>query len=53
MTLLSGCHPQGFKVTVNSAELASLGLVVEIQEVAPGRPNVVGTLEGRAAGVIA
>ena len=31
-------------------ELRSIGLTVEIQEVAPGRPNVVGTLEGRAPG---
>ncbi len=32
------------------AELRALGLTVEIQEVAPGRPNVVATLEGRAPG---
>lgn len=31
-------------------ELRSIGLTVEVQEVAPGRPNVVGTLEGRASG---
>lgn len=31
-------------------ELESIGLRAEIQEVAPGRPNVVGTLEGRAPG---
>ncbi|MSO62508.1 MAG: M20/M25/M40 family metallo-hydrolase [Acidobacteria bacterium] len=31
-------------------ELRSIGLAVEIQEAAPGRPNVVGTLEGRAPG---
>jgi acetylornithine deacetylase len=30
--------------------LRSGGLRVEIQEVAPGRPNVIGTLEGRAPG---
>jgi acetylornithine deacetylase len=31
-------------------ELRGIGLTVEIQEAAPGRPNVVGTLEGRAPG---
>lgn len=33
-----------------AAELESIGLAVEITEVAPGRPNVVGTLHGRAPG---
>jgi acetylornithine deacetylase len=33
-----------------AAELMSIGLQVEITEVAPGRPNVVGVLEGRTAG---
>jgi acetylornithine deacetylase len=31
-------------------ELRAIGLTVEIQEAAPGRPNIVGTLEGRAPG---
>jgi acetylornithine deacetylase len=31
-------------------ELESMGLPVEVQEVAPGRPNVVATLEGRRPG---
>jgi acetylornithine deacetylase len=31
-------------------EMRASGLTVEIHEAAPGRPNVVGTLEGRAAG---
>ncbi len=31
-------------------EMRGFGLTVEIQEAAPGRPNVVGTLEGRAPG---
>jgi acetylornithine deacetylase len=31
-------------------ELHSIGLEVEISEVAPGRPNVVGVLDGRAPG---
>ena len=33
-----------------AAELMSIGLSVNITEVAPGRPNVVGVLEGRARG---
>ena len=33
-----------------AAELESIGLSVDITEVAPGRPNVVGTLHGRAPG---
>lgn len=32
------------------AELQGIGLSVEIQEAAPGRPNVIGTLEGRGPG---
>ena len=31
-------------------EMRASGLTVEIQDVAPGRPNVIGTLEGRAPG---
>ena len=31
-------------------ELRAIGLTVEIQDVAPGRPNVVATLEGKAPG---
>ena len=31
-------------------ELRAIGLKVELQEVAPGRPNIVGTLAGRAPG---
>ncbi len=33
-----------------AAELMSIGLTVDVTEVAPGRPNVVGTLEGRTPG---
>jgi acetylornithine deacetylase len=33
-----------------AAELMSIGLSVNITEIAPGRPNVVGLLEGRAQG---
>lgn len=33
-----------------ASEMRSIGMDVEITEVAPGRPNVVGVLEGRAQG---
>jgi acetylornithine deacetylase len=33
-----------------ASEMRSVGMDVEITEVAPGRPNVVGVLEGRAQG---
>lgn len=33
-----------------AAELSTIGLGIELTEVAPGRPNVVGVLEGRAPG---
>jgi acetylornithine deacetylase len=33
-----------------AGELEAIGLRVEVTEVAPGRPNVVGVLEGRASG---
>ncbi len=33
-----------------AAELMSIGLSVDVTEVAPGRPNVVGTVQGRAPG---
>ena len=33
-----------------AAELSAIGLAVHVREVAPGRPNVVGVLEGRAPG---
>lgn len=33
-----------------SAEMRSAGLDVEVTEVTPGRPNVIGVIEGRAAG---
>lgn len=33
-----------------AAVLTAIGLEVEIQEAAPGRPNVVGTLHGRRPG---
>jgi acetylornithine deacetylase len=33
-----------------AAEMRKIGMDVEVEEVAPGRPNVVGVLEGRAPG---
>ena len=33
-----------------AAELTRIGLAVHVQEVAPGRPNVIGVLEGQAPG---
>jgi acetylornithine deacetylase len=33
-----------------AAELRRIGMDVQVQEVAPGRPNVIGVLEGRAPG---
>src|SRR6266550_5279325 len=33
-----------------AAEMRSIGMDVEVTEVAPGRPNVVGVLDGRARG---
>ena len=33
-----------------AAELTAIGLAVHVREVAPGRPNVVGVLDGRAPG---
>jgi acetylornithine deacetylase len=36
--------------SVIAAEMRRLGLDVETQQVAPGRPNTIGVLEGRAAG---
>ena len=33
-----------------AAEMRSIGMDVEVTEVAPGRPNVVGVLDGRAPG---
>jgi acetylornithine deacetylase/succinyl-diaminopimelate desuccinylase-like protein len=33
-----------------ATELRNIGLDVEVEEAAPGRPNVIGVLEGRAPG---
>jgi acetylornithine deacetylase len=49
-TLVPGAHGEAEIARRLADELRSLGLVVEITDVAPGRPNVVGVLEGRGSG---
>src|SRR5918998_3442581 len=49
-SLVPGARGEAAVAQRIAAELMSIGLKVEITEVAPGRPNVVGVLEGRAAG---
>lgn len=49
-TLVPGAAGEAAMARRVVQELEALGLRVEVQEVAPGRPNVVGTLAGRAAG---
>jgi acetylornithine deacetylase len=48
--LVTGAAGEAAIARVLAAELARIGLATEVQEVAPGRPNVVGVLDGRAAG---
>ena len=49
-SLVAGAAGEAAVARALVEELRSIGLTVEIQEVAPGRPNVVGTLEGKAPG---
>jgi acetylornithine deacetylase len=49
-TLVRGAAGEADVARRVAQELDAIGLTVEIQEVAPGRPNVVGTLKGRAPG---
>ncbi len=49
-SLVSGAAGEAAVARALADELRTIGLTVEIQEVAPGRPNVVGTLEGRSPG---
>lgn len=49
-SLVSGAAGEAAVARALADELRTIGLTVEIQEAAPGRPNVVGTLEGRAPG---
>ncbi|MEW6322777.1 MAG: M20/M25/M40 family metallo-hydrolase [Acidobacteriota bacterium] len=48
--LVPGAAGEAAIARVLADELRSIGLSVEFQEPAPGRPNVVGVLEGRQAG---
>src|SRR3712207_3953773 len=49
-SLVAGAAGEAAIARTLAAELHSAGLSVSVQEVAPGRPNVVGVLEGRARG---
>jgi acetylornithine deacetylase len=49
-SLVPGAAGEGAIAQAVAAELRRIGLDVELQEAAPGRPNVVGVLEGRARG---
>jgi acetylornithine deacetylase len=49
-TLVPGARGEADIARRLADELRSLGLAVEIADVTPGRPNVVGVLEGRTSG---
>jgi acetylornithine deacetylase len=49
-TLVAGAAGEAHVAQAIAARLRGLGLDVELQEVVPGRPNVIGVLEGRARG---
>ena len=49
-TLVPGAPGEAEIAGAIAAEMRRLGLDVETQQVAPGRPNTIGVLEGRAAG---
>jgi acetylornithine deacetylase len=49
-SLVAGGAGEGAIAEAVAAELRAIGLDVEIEEVLPGRPNVVGLLQGRASG---
>jgi acetylornithine deacetylase len=49
-SLVEGAAGEGQVARRIAGELEAIGLHVEITEVVPGRPNVVGVLEGRAPG---
>ena len=48
--LVAGANGEAAVARALLAELQRIGLPTDIQELAPGRPNVVGVLEGRAPG---
>ena len=49
-SLVPGGAGEGEIAGFVAAEMRSIGMDVEVTEVAPGRPNVVGVLDGRARG---
>jgi acetylornithine deacetylase len=49
-SLVSGAAGEAAIARALAESLREAGLAVEVQDVAPGRPNVVGTLTGRAKG---
>jgi acetylornithine deacetylase len=49
-SLVAGAAGEGQIATAVADHLRRIGLDVEMQEVVPGRPNVVGVLEGRGKG---
>jgi acetylornithine deacetylase len=49
-SLVPGAAGEAAVARALAEELRDIGLKVEIQEAAPGRPNVVGVLDGRAPG---
>ena len=49
-SLVAGAAGEGQIAAVVAAHMRRLGLDVEMQEAAPGRPNVIGVLEGRQRG---
>ena len=49
-TLVEGAAGEAAIATMIADEMRQLGLDVSVDVVAPGRPNVVGVLEGRAPG---
>jgi acetylornithine deacetylase/succinyl-diaminopimelate desuccinylase family protein len=49
-SLVPGAAGEGAIADAVAAQLRALGLDVEVHEAAPGRPNVVGVLEGRRRG---
>jgi acetylornithine deacetylase len=49
-SLVAGARGEGAIAAVVAEHMRRIGLAVEIQEVAAGRPNVIGVLEGRSSG---
>ena len=49
-SLVPGAAGEAAVARTIAEAMRAMGLTVEIQDVAPGRPNVVGTLQGRVAG---